>query len=397
MSAGTGEPVGRVVPGAALGGRVVGLSRRLVAGTRALRGAGGRPGPAAAAARTRQALSLVRRVERREDALPSAPTPRSFLVHGRAMVAEGGAGAGSELVPHSLRDALRDGGTDLARVRARVAADVLALAKFDLGAEAKLRAHYVERGLTLAAQPAARGSSDGIGNAVAAHQVVARHAPGLGPRLRGHGRIGRVPYLVEEWVEGTPALTSVGLAELAPQVVEGLARIHEGHGLVHVPLSAAWPAALGERWADTVATGLVPGPVGARVARLVAADREVRVSWTHGDLVASNVLRTPDGSVVLIDWEHARERPVMLDAAKLHLFSATPDRTLEELLDRLGRPGAPAGAYPVAEDLALAHVQLLSGYARRLAQLDGHARQEVYARQARRQVERLEQVLDRAG
>lgn len=110
-------------------------------------------------------------------------------------------------------------------------------------------------------------------------------------------------------------------------------------------------------------------------------------------MVASNVLRGADGRVVLIDWEHSRPAPVMVDGAKLHLFSATPDRTLEQVLTGLASGPAAQGASSPAHDLALAHASFISRYPRRRAQLEGHHRLEVYERQVRRQAARLAQVL----
>lgn len=357
-----------------------------------------RRAPARGVGRSESALALLRRIERRERALPTARRARTFLVHERAVLAEGvREAAHSELVPHTLRDALRSGTDPAERVQARVAADVLTLAKFDLAQDTKLRAHYLGHGLTVAAQPALVGRLDGIGNAVAAHEVVGSHAPGLSPVLRGHGRLGEVRYLVEEWIEAAPVLTSVGLADAAPEVLEGLSRVHRGHGTQLVRRSQAWGPEFPAWWRRSVEAGVADPDVGERLAALIGADRRVRVSWTHGDLVASNVLRRPDGRVVLIDWEHSREGPIMLDAAKLHLFSATPERTLDALLAWPGEGWSGDGAHTPAEDLALAHAYFLSRYSHRKEALLGHSRLEVYERQVRRQAQRLKAVLARLG
>lgn len=354
--------------------------------------------PAGRAGRPQSALALLRRIEGREAAvLPTAPGARAFLVHGRAIIAEGVAHEGvSELVPHAVRDALRAGAGQVERVSARVAADVLALAKFDLGQHTKLRAHYPAHGLTVAAQPATTGRPDGVGNALAAYHVVARSAPDLAPRLRGHGRLGEVRYLMEEWIDGAPVLTSAGLALATPAVLDGLAGVHRGHGTELVRCSQAWSEQFPAWWRRSVESGVVAPGVGEQVAALIEADRHVRVSWTHGDLVASNVLRRTDGRVALIDWEHAREGPVMLDGAKLHLFSATPEQTLEDLLAWPAQRWPGRTACTVAQDLALAHAFFLSRYAQRREALAGHDRLAVYERQVRRQAQRLEAVLERA-
>lgn len=343
------------------------------------------------------ALQLVARIERREKVLPSTGVPREFLRKGRTVVAAGLAEGASELVPPSVRDGLRPEAPGVDRLSAPVGVDVLALAKFDLGSQLKLRAHYVPSRLTLAVGPVPRGrdAPDGILNAVRAHEVVTTHAPGLCPALVTHGTLGRqVRYLVEEWLDGAPVLTSEGLAGAVPDIVTGLAAVHRGHGLELEPATRRWGEGLVGRWASVRATGLLPGTVGDRVAGLIAQDRAVRVSWTHGDLVASNVLRTAEGQVVLVDWEHSGPGGIALDAAKLHLFSARPEETLDLVLDGWGRDAGPT-AYSMEEELVLAHGLLLSRYPARRADLEGHPRAAVYERQVRRQVERLQQVLDR--
>jgi hypothetical protein len=109
--------------------------------------------------------------------------------------------------------------------------------------------------------------------------------------------------------------------------------------------------------------------------------------------VASNVLVGPDG-LTLLDWEHSQEAPVMHDAAKLHLFCGDPATVLDQVAEVLGTPRRD-GCFSGAEELVLVHAQLVGRYPERRARLRGHPRAEVYERQVRRQVERLEQVLDR--
>lgn len=344
------------------------------------------------------ALSRVQAVERREGALPGAGAAREFYAAGRAVVARDLGPGGSELVPPSLRGTLGEGADGVRTVSAPVAADVLAVAKFDLRQELKLRAHYVEPQLTLAVAPAApRGQAhrDAVRNAVAAHDVVSRHAPQLVPALVAHGRLGRrARYLVEEWVEGVPVLTGAGLAGAAAELLEGLARVHAGHGVGSLRLRDRWGDLLALRWEEIRATDLLPAGVGEQMAGLIAADRSLRHSWTHGDVVASNVLRTLEGRLALVDWEHSRVDVLMRDAAKLHLFSSRAEETLDQVLTVFGHDAGP-GAYTAAEELALAHAHLLSSYPARSAALVGHPRERVYQRQVRRQVERLESVLER--
>lgn len=355
-------------------------------------------------ARIGQALDLVAAIEREEVSLPSSDRPHEFLVHERAARRKDATGPGSHLLPQPLRTAWQEEARP--QTTASVAAETVVLAKFDLGRGVKLRAHYPGKGLTLAAQPIRPDGRSGVDNVVRAHVVVGRHAPFLIPPMVAHGTVltegtqepGSV-YLVERWVEGTPLMRGTALAEALPAVLAGLATLWAGHGVRRVAPSQLWRERLAVDWHDLRGGDVLPGPTWRRVRDLVRQDRRLRVSWTHGDPVASNILRTDDG-VVLIDWEHSKEAPIMYDAAKLHLFTADPDAALDVVLSTagtdLGDPAGPKDLDP-AEELALVHARYLSRYPRRRASLEGHPRLKVYEQQARRQAQRLQEALERAG
>lgn len=342
--------------------------------------------------RRRLALEAVRAVEQQEPTLPSTWRPRLFWMDDRVIVRPDLADGVRQMLPAPRHEwAGRPDGTTA--VPARVAADAVVLAKLDTRRGVKLRAAYDRSGLTLAVQPLGPSGVCGITRAVRAHAVVDRHAPRLMPTLRGHGVLpDGLRYLVEDWVHGAVARNAVELHALLPSVLEGLARVHRGYGLVRLRPSEHWGPDLVRRWDATAAAGVVPPAVVDRMHRLLGRDPAVRVSWTHGDLVASNVLAVDDG-VVLLDWERSGESAVMNDLAKLHLFSRDPDRTVGLLLDAW-RTTIPAGAASPAEELAVAHAQLISRYPARRQALARHQRLPVYERQVRRQVDRLVQVLD---
>nr|WP_281497026.1 phosphotransferase [Ornithinimicrobium sp. F0845] len=215
------------------------------------------------------------------------------------------------------------------------------------------------------------------------------------PKLLGHGELGGgLRYLVERWVDGDPLTTRLRMAAHLPQIIEGLSRVHLGYGVHTRRVSEIWHRGFREQWQDVRDAELVPAEQGARVAELIAADKRLRLSWSHGDLVASNVLGTDDG-VVIIDWEHAMERPVMHDAAKLHLFAAEKDPLLDLLLEEWGQPEA-SGGYSAAEELVIVHARFLSRAPVRMAELAGHKREGVYARQVARQADLLSDALERA-
>lgn len=357
-------------------------------------GAGSGNEAAVAEDRLAAALDVVAQIEAGADVLPVVSGPVTFWGRGRVVRRPEVHPSVAGLVPRPERQGWAQDGPEIRELHAATAADLVVMAKFDVHERTKLRAAYGEEGLTLAAQPRSPTGVDGIARIVRAHDVVSRHAPHLMTAVLAHGRLpGGLPFVVERWLEGQPLSTAAQLSAAAPEILAGFADVHRGHGVTRVGLSSHWGPLPG-RWEQTCATGLVPEDLGAWVERLIARDATMRHSWVHGDLVASNVMRTPRG-LVLIDWEHSQEAPIMNDAAKLHLFAADPSALLATVLDVYADTGSPgAGAYTPAEELALAHAQLISHYPRRSTQLVGHPRAGVYDTQVRRQLERLAQVRD---
>ncbi|GGK56953.1 glycosyltransferase [Ornithinimicrobium pekingense] len=350
-------------------------------------------------ARLREALALVAEAERAEPALPGRADDVLLLGRDRVVRRPELDPRVAALVPgRSQRAAWDPDDEGVTVLPAPVAADLVVLGKFDLQRRPKLRAVYADAGLTLVVQPPSPSSGSGVARAVRAHEVVERHAPDLVPPMVGHGVLGGgMPYLVERWLPGAPLAGARQLTAAAPQILTGLAAVHRGHGVTPVRLTDHWGGGFAERWRETCRTDVVPASLAAWVQDLLDRDGELRRSFIHGDLVASNVLSVED-RVVLVDWEQAHEGLVMNDAAKLHLFGAEPEEVLD-LVVALLVEGAGAGgtAYLPLEELALCHAQLVSLYPRRSARLAGHPRAEAYERQVRRQVERLEQVRRRLG
>lgn len=400
----------RMLPAAARRMLPADARRRLVPARRAISGMAGRfaawmdpgevapgTGPAVAPDRLAAALDVVAQIEATAEVLPQASGPVQFWGRGRVARRPEVHPAVAGLMPRPERQGWEEGAPDVCELHSASAADLVVMAKFDVQERTKLRAAYGEEGLTLAAQPKSPTGVDGIARIVRAHEVVSRHAPHLMTDVLGHGQLpSGLPFVVERWLQGRPLGSSTELTAAAPEILAGLSAVHRGHGSIRVRLSDHW-APLPQRWEQTRATGLVPQDLGEWVEQLISRDATMRHSWVHGDLVASNVMRS-DGRLVLIDWEHSQEAPIMNDAAKLHLFVADPDGLLAMVLDAFGDageqgPGA-AGAYSPVEELALAHAQLISHYPRRSARLVGHPRSGVYDAQVRRQVERLAQVRD---
>lgn len=342
------------------------------------------------------ALDIVRRIEEVEPTLPATAQARTFLNVDRVVQRQDLTPVLDQMVPAPLQGPWEPDGVGVRRLSAPMAADVVVLAKFDLGEQAKLRAGYGQSRRSLAVQPVRPNGTCGITNSVRAHEIVSRYAPHLIPTMLGHGEIDDgLRYLVEEWVDGQPLVTSQRLAEHAPQLLEGLSLVHEGYGVTSHSVTKAWGSSFDAQWQAVRDAEIVPGHVGEAVADLIRADRWVRVSWTHGDLVASNVMSTPGGSKI-IDWEYAGERPLMTDAAKVHLFAADKEPLLDLLLAEWGQRLAHNG-YSAAEELALVHAKSLTRAPARMAGLAGHTRSGVFASQVARQAGLLADVLARTG
>lgn len=340
------------------------------------------------------AMDVVQRVEEMDPELPETRATRDFLTVDRVARRPGAETFMDTMVPSPLQGAWVQDRPGVQQALFPVAADLVVLAKFDLGEQVKLRAGYGDPRRTLAVAPVRPNGTCPITNSVRAHEIVTRYAPGLIPRMLSHGELEEgLRYLVEEWVEGEPLTDSLRLAAHTPQILEGLGRVHEGYGIHGRSVSELWGGGFGEEWQAVRDAGLVPDGVGAAVAALIADNRRLRMSWSHGDLVASNVLSTPGGPVI-IDWEHARERPVMHDAAKLHLFAADKEPLLGLLLSEWGDNLAEDG-YTAAEELALMHAHFLSRAPARMVDLAGHRRSGVYTRQVTKQVALLGDVLGR--
>lgn len=394
---------GRRVPSA--------VRRRLVPARRKISGMAGRfaawmePGEAPSGAgvatvedRLVAALEIVAQVEAMSDVLPEASGPVRFWGRGRVARRPEVHPSVASLIPRPERQGWQEGAAEVRELHSSTAADLVVMAKFDVHERTKLRAAYGAEGLTLAAQPKSPTGVDGVARIVRAHEVVSRHAPHLITDVLGHGHLpSGLPFVVERWLEGKTLGSSSALSEAAPEILAGLSAIHRGHGITRVRLFDHWPM-LPRRWERTRATGLVPDDLGHWVDQLVTRDATLRHSWIHGDLVASNVMRTGE-HVTLIDWKHSQEAPVMNDAAKLHLFAADPAALLDTVLDvfddtSVHQPSGSGAGYSPAEELALAHAQLISHYPRRSARLVGHPRAGVYDKQVRRQVQRLIEVRD---
>ncbi|PYF99371.1 Phosphotransferase enzyme family protein [Georgenia satyanarayanai] len=345
--------------------------------------------------RWRRALGALAVVERRSPVLPAA-------VRWRRLEASGPVAHG--VPPHpALPGGVvpTDPGAPSVPVTAPVAADAVLIGKFDRGRQVRMRSFYAEEGLCARIQAGSRHPEreHGVSRSVRAAQLVAAHRPGLAPAMRDHGTLfsGRTAYLVEEVVEGRTPRTPTEIAAAMEVVAEELSVLQRAVGVTSKPLSAVVNPAFPERWRGVVTDGHVPPKLAARLDRLIARDELLEVSFTHGDLVSSNVLRVGD-RVVLIDWEYAGTRPVAFDLAKMHVNAGPAGQALDRLDGALGGlVGHTSGHYSLAEQLALAHVVVLSRLEARMQRAREADRLEPLRRQTHKRVKAVRELLALEG
>jgi len=280
---------------------------------------------------------------------------------------------------------------------APVRADLVVIAKFDVDESVKLRGFYADAGRTVRVQVGREDGRHGVSRTLEAYRQVSQHVPDLMPRIDDHGDapFSEGVYLVEELVTGSHPVSRDEIQALAEPLAASLLRLHRGIGVSSRALSTVVNRRMPERWRTFAREASVDGMVDAAVRRLIARDELVEISLVHGDLVASNIM-IDDGRIVLVDWEYAGEHPIAFDLAKVHLNSRDPDVAQAALERGLQRSvGHRAGHYSFAEQLALAHVQMLSWHrarAARAARAGRSAVLEVHAQQRLQAIARLLEV-----
>lgn len=318
--------------------------------------------------RWRQALSRVARVERRAPTLEQYESQHRWHIHGRTAVGEN---ALSMTIPKAIRP--RRPTTHV--LGGKAAADVITIGKFDVDREVRLRAFYLEPGLSLRLQSG--GTRNGIDRSLAAYAEVRKHAPDLMPTIVENGRLGRARYLLEDSIFGWHPRDGKTLQTVAYDVAASLRPLHQGVGVWERPLSEVVSAKFKQRWRYAVTHIGIESDLDQAVRRLIARDGLVDISMGHGDLVGTNIVKLDD-AVVLIDWEYAGLMPIAFDFAKIQIYCPDPRVALEEIERGLGgEVGTARGHYSLSEQIALAHARYLSwiGHTRRRAQAAGRMRQ----------------------
>ncbi len=327
-------------------------------------------------------------MERRTAILDFSPRPRRWVFAGTTAWRQD---ADFGALPDELR---RTEGNPSRLVPVPVCADLLRIGKFDVDTEVRLRAFYATAGLSIRLQANAGREASGVARTVRAHEQVSRHVPALMPRVEDHGitNRSRTAYLVEELLHG-----SHPTREQLPEVAEALARqlhlLHQGVGVASCPLSTVVHPQTRARWETFVRTGVVGLALDRAVHRLLERDALLEVSLTHGDLVSSNIL-VREGRTALIDWEYAGEQPIAFDLAKVHLNSVDQDATQASLQRGLQQSlGYDRDHYAFPEQLALAHIRVLSWHQPRRRKSEAAGRTGFLDRQTRHRLQSIARLL----
>lgn len=274
-------------------------------------------------------------------------------------------------LPAVVRELLPGGEADPHECTARMAAEVVRFGKFDGEGGTRLRSFVLGRDpTTIKVQSGAPDDRSGLTRELAARLEVSRTVPHLAPAVLGHGwsTSRGLQWLHERVVDGRHPTRASEVSEIADDVLAAVEPLYRASGTCSRPFSAVAAPDTASRWSEAVATLPSLAPLDAPVRELLAADRDVEVGLAHGDLVATNVVVTDAGAIVLVDWEFARRRLVAGDLAKLALQASDPEHVLTHAERRLGDlVGAPRASHPLRHQVALAHVLMCTWHAHRRA------------------------------
>jgi hypothetical protein len=260
------------------------------------------------------------------------------------------------------------------------AADLIVLGRIQVGA-LRIRAWYRDPGLSLAVHaglPLARRSRLLAGAKI--REQLRSVTSIVIPRPLDHGRGLRHAWVLEDFVTGIP-IPGDEWAAAVPLAAEGLTQIWQGLPVRSDAVGRVVDRKLLGQFLDLVDSDLEPGQrvaVREAVERLAAMPGRVLVGLCHGDPVSGNWLRTPDGRLALVDWEHARPRPLGHDAVRLILGHPDAPSIADAMVGRLGEAGTHPGLAPWRDQLALALIRWLAAWrieraaATRMDRLEDH-------------------------
>lgn len=288
------------------------------------------------------------------------------------------------------------------RLVAASRSSVVVTGKFHTDGQLKARAYLADgdRPLTVKVWRSRPGERDLGLRERTVRAAVAEIGDYRSPPVLASGHRDGVDFLLEQVVYGRHPEPGAERVAAAVELLPALAEAYVRHGLrprrlsriVHRDLRTRVAATLAAapwdpRWGDRE---LITG----RLDRLIAQNRTLPCSLGHGDLVSSNIIRTPSGSHVLIDWEFARVMPVAFDLGKLLSASGDPHVVLdgvEPALRRFDSRGRLRYRWP--EQLALGVAQLLSWHPGRQARAEAAGLGGSYERELRQRLRWLAALL----
>jgi hypothetical protein len=191
---------------------------------------------------------------------------------------------------------------------------------------------------------------------VEARSQVSRFGCVMTPRLLKYDFKQANPWYAEQLIVGRTSLAS-DTRLVTEKLLPGLMKMYDRFGVVwQAParnLAADWHETLkravgGITWQSQ---WLPPAEFLDRVLRLTRDSSALPCSTGHGDLSPSNLIVTQDGSICVIDWEHAGLRPIVFDLAPL--IAAFPGIE-QAIATHIAGIKAPSVALPFREQCLLA-------------------------------------------
>lgn len=189
------------------------------------------------------------------------------------------------------------------------------------------------------------------------------------PPVLAHGEGGSTAFILEPVIYGSHPTSGGPRLAMTADLAQALSRGYMATMVGDRRLSKVTHPDLPGRLDHVLGGDGYPWPSDVReraqvrraVGRLIARDRTLPVAITHGDLVASNVIRDDQGRHHLVDWEHGRSGPAAFDLVKLVLGSGDADAAAEAIEPHMRKIGGRGWRrYRASHQLALGVAQTLS-------------------------------------
>lgn len=268
------------------------------------------------------------------------------------------------------------------------------LSKFSSGAGIRARILYHGPDGFLSAKVAVgtRQGQAAVWSAVRARRAMGQDGGMPALPLITWGRRRRFAYLMEPFVFGHHPTSVEERIDVGCRLIDRLVAWYDSSPIEHV-VPAAHPRTdlrLGEltQLLDWSPEWLPAGELLAIAAEVIPTTATMPTGWTHGDLVFSNIIATPTGSIVLVDWEHAARRPVASDLAKL-AGSMAGHTGLAEVLSRAAASLEVPRGLTVRQQLMRCYLQELSWWEPKRRRAEDAGRDKGFDRWVRRRLDLL--------